>query len=160
MSPSPEHLSYLFDFLLELEEPMPFLFAAASPSLQLPDGVPEKVAASGRGLIVPLVPQQTVFQHPATGWAISHCSAGGTAEALAQGMPLIARPIAADQAQNARWMSEVLDTAFEFLQVRTGFGKNKAFRGGSNGTEIIGTEEAIKAEMKDVLTRAGGEEGS
>ncbi|KZT56251.1 glycosyltransferase family 1 protein [Calocera cornea HHB12733] len=86
MSP-PEHLGYLFDVLLDLEEPMPFLFAAASPSLQLPDSVREKVAASGRGLIVPWAPQQTVFQHLATGWVISHCGAGGTAEALAQGMP-------------------------------------------------------------------------
>ncbi|KZO98991.1 glycosyltransferase family 1 protein [Calocera viscosa TUFC12733] len=159
MVPKDTHIGYLFDVLLELDEPFPFLFAAASPALQLPDGLAEKVAASGRGLIVPWAPQQQVFQHRATGWALSHCGAGGLSEALAQGMPLIAWPIAADQPQNARWVTEVLDAAFELLQVRTGLGQKKAFRGGPNGTDIIGTEEAIKAEMRDVLKRARGEEG-
>ncbi|KZO90767.1 glycosyltransferase family 1 protein [Calocera viscosa TUFC12733] len=159
MVPKDTHIGYLFDVLLELEPPMPFLFAAASRALQLPDGLAEKVAASGRGLFVPWAPQQQVFQHPATGWAVSHCGAGGLSETLAQGIPLIAWPVAVDQTQGARWVSEVLDTAFELLQVRVGLGQKKAFRGGPNGTDIIGTEEAIKAEMKDVLKRALGEEG-
>ncbi|KZO99000.1 glycosyltransferase family 1 protein [Calocera viscosa TUFC12733] len=159
MLPKDTHIGYLFDVLLELDEPFPFLFAAASPALQLPEGLAERVATSGHGLIVPWAPQQQVFQHPAAGWAVSHCGAGGLAEALAQGMPLITWPIAADQPQNARWVTEVLDTAFELLQVRTGLGQKKAFRGGPEGTDIIGTEEAIKAEMRDVLKRARGEEG-
>ncbi|KZO98988.1 glycosyltransferase family 1 protein [Calocera viscosa TUFC12733] len=159
MVPKDTHLGYLFDVLLELEQPIPFLFAAASPAFQLPDGLAEKVAASGRGLIVPWAPQQQVFQHPATGWALSHCGSGGLSEALAQGIPLIAWPIAVDQPQNARWVSEVLHVAFELLQVRVGLGQKKAFRGDPNGTDIIGTEEAIKAEMKDVLKRALGEQG-
>ncbi|KZT56679.1 glycosyltransferase family 1 protein [Calocera cornea HHB12733] len=159
MVPEGKHIGYLFDVLMELEEPMPFLFATASPALQLPEGLREKVIASGKGLFVPWAPQQAVFQHPATGWVVSHCGAGGMSESLAQGMPLIAWPVAADQPQNARWMSEVLETAFELLQVRTGIDQKKAFRGGLNGTDIIGTEEAIKAEMRDVLHRARGEEG-
>ncbi|KZT56671.1 glycosyltransferase family 1 protein [Calocera cornea HHB12733] len=159
MVPQSKHIGYLFDVLMALEEPMPFLFAAASPALQLPEGLRERVEASGKGLFVPWAPQQAILQHPATGWTVSHCGAGATSEALAQGMPLIAWPIGADQPHLARWLSEVLDTAFELLQVRIGVAKTKAFRGGPNGTEIIGTEEAIKAEMRDVLKRARGEEG-
>jgi len=159
MVPSGVQVGYLFDVLLELEEPMPFLFAAASPALQLPEGLRERIAASGRGIVVPWAPQQSVFVHPATGWAVSHCGAGGATEALSQGMPLIAWPVAADQPQIARWLSEVLDTAFELLQVRCGLGQKKALRGGPNGTDIIGTEEAIKKEIRDVLQMCRGEEG-
>ncbi|KZT56672.1 glycosyltransferase family 1 protein [Calocera cornea HHB12733] len=159
MVPELARVGYLLDVLLELEEPMPFLFTTASTAMHISDSIREKVATTGRGLLVPWAPQQAVLEHPATGWAVSHCGAGGITESLAQGIPLIAWPVGAEQPSNARWVSEVLDTAFELLQVRARLGHNKAFRGGPNGTEIVGTEEAIKAEMKDVLTRARGEEG-
>jgi len=149
--PQSVHVGYLIEVLLELEEPMPFLFAAASPALDIPEGLRQKIATSGRGLVVPWAPQQSVFVHLATGWVTSHCGAGGTSEAITEGVPLIAWPVIADQPQDARWLSEVLDMAFELLQVRCGLGQKKAFRGGPNGTEIIGTEEAIKSEMRNVL---------
>ncbi|KZO99012.1 glycosyltransferase family 1 protein [Calocera viscosa TUFC12733] len=155
--PTPAHLQYFFECLLEVETAIPFVFGATSPLLALPEGLRKRIENSGRGLIVPWAPQQTVLLHPATGWIVSHCGAGGTFESLAQGIPIVAWPIASDQPQNARWMSEVLDTAFELLQVRVGLGQKTAYRGG--GTQIVGTEEAIKKEMLGVLTACRAEEG-
>ncbi|KZT56662.1 glycosyltransferase family 1 protein [Calocera cornea HHB12733] len=155
--PTPAHLQYFFECLLELETTMPFVFAATSPLLALPEELRKKIEESGRGIIVPWAPQQTVLMHPATGWIASHCGAGGTFESLSQGIPLIAWPISSDQPQNARWLSEVVDTAFELLQVRVGMGQKLAYRNG--GTEIVGTEEAIKKEMMQVLNACGSEEG-
>ncbi|KZO90747.1 glycosyltransferase family 1 protein [Calocera viscosa TUFC12733] len=159
MFPSPTHVQYLFEVLLELESPIPFLFAGASPVLSLSEDLKQKIEKSGRGLMVNWAPQQSILLHPATGWALSHCGHGGLSEAFSQGVPIIAWPIACDQEHNARWMTEVLDTAFELLQVRIGPGKGKTYRGGPEGTEIVGTEEAIKGEMKEVLSMCAGDEG-
>ncbi|EJU04017.1 UDP-Glycosyltransferase/glycogen phosphorylase [Dacryopinax primogenitus] len=159
MYPDLEHIRYLLEVLMSLEEPIPFIFATAGMRPIVSDEMAKKVNESGRGLIVPWAPQQAIFLHPATGWALSHCGAGAMYESLCQSVPLIAWPIAVDQPQHARWMSETLDTAFELLQVRVGLGQKKAFRGGPEGTEIVGTEEAIKAEIRDVLKRCKSEEG-
>ncbi|KZT56229.1 glycosyltransferase family 1 protein [Calocera cornea HHB12733] len=159
MFPKPEHVQYLFEVLMELEEPTPFLFAAASPALSMPEELKERIQASGRGLMVPWAPQQSVLLHPATGWALSHCGHGGITESLAQGVPIIAWPISFDQPHNARWMTEVLDTAFELLQVRQGVAQKRAYRCGPDAQDMTGTEDAIKSEMRDVLGRCRGEEG-
>ncbi|KZO90746.1 glycosyltransferase family 1 protein [Calocera viscosa TUFC12733] len=159
LTPTLPHLQYLFDVLLQLEVPIPFLFAAASPALKFPEDLKQKIEKSGRGLVVPWAPQQSVLLHPATGWALSHCGYGGLSEALSQGVPIIAWPIAWDQPHNARWLTEVIGTSFELLQVRNGLGPKKAYRGGPDGTEIVGTEEAIKSEMREVFRLCRAEDG-
>lgn len=55
-------------------------------------------------------------------------------------------------------MTEGLDCSFELLQVRDGFGAQEAYRGGRNGTETIGTEEAMRAGDAECLCKA--EEGA
>jgi hypothetical protein len=90
---------------------------------------------------------------------VSHCGGGGTFESLSQGVPVIGWPGIGDQAPHALWMSEVLDTGFELVQIRDGPVKGKAYRGGPNGTEITGTDEAIAKEIDAVLDALMGEEG-
>lgn len=91
---------------------------------------------------------------------ILHCGSGGTFESLAAGIPVIAWPFTADQPQHALWLSQVLDSAFELVQVRTGVAQQmKALRGAPQGTEIRGTSDAIRQEMVAVLSQARGQVG-
>ena len=66
-------------------------------------------------------------------------------------------PITADQPANAIYLSEELDIAYELIEVRNGTGLGKILR---NGRVPVGTIEAVKAEMHDVLNRALGEDGA
>lgn len=95
----------------------------------------------------------------ALSWVLTHCGANSTLESLSAGVPTIAWPFMGDQPLHALWMSEVLDTGFELLQVRSGPGAKKAYRGGPEGTEIVGSEEAVREEIKSVLTMCQGEVG-
>ena len=66
-------------------------------------------------------------------------------------------PISADQPLNAIHLSENLDVGFELIEVRHGVGAGKIYR---NGRVPVATVDAVKAEMRDVLERAYGEEGA
>lgn len=59
----PELVRYLIESLLEVDPPLPFLFATAANGAEVAEDLREKVKASGRGLIVPWAPQLTVLQH-------------------------------------------------------------------------------------------------
>lgn len=65
-------------------------------------------------------------------------------------------PVWADQPVNAIYLSEDLDIAYELLEVRCGTGLRQIYR---NGKTPTGTIEAVKAEMRDVLDRAFGDDG-
>ncbi|KZO90749.1 glycosyltransferase family 1 protein [Calocera viscosa TUFC12733] len=155
--PQPSHIALLLQVLLALPKPMPFIFTLSRGTL--PSQLEEEIVSSGRGLVVPWAPQQTLLAHEAMGWMVTHCGGGGTFESLSQGVPVIAWPFSGDQPQHALWISEVLQSGFELLQVRTGAGAaGPAYRGG--GTEIVGTEEAVRGEMERVLGMCQGEEGA
>ena len=66
-------------------------------------------------------------------------------------------PVDADQPLNAIHMSENLDIAYELIEVRHGTGLGKIYR---NGRTPIGTIDAVKAETREVLDRAFGEDGA
>lgn len=157
--PRKGHLEILLERILALERAMPFICTISSPLATVSEALQRKVKESRLGLMVPWAPQQAILAHPALGVMISHCGGGGTFESLSQGVPVIGWPFVADQPVHALWMSQVLDTGFELLQVRDGPVKGKAYRGGPNGTEILGTEEAIAREIDEVLAACQGEEG-
>ena len=54
-------------------------------------------------------------------------------------------------------LSETLNVAYELIEVRHGTGAGKIYR---NGRTPIGTIDAVKAEVRDVLERAFGEDGA
>ncbi|KAF8519861.1 hypothetical protein JB92DRAFT_2897379 [Gautieria morchelliformis] len=123
-----EHVWVLVDALLEFG--FPFILSHASPMAEIPTGY-------------------------ATGWVLTHCGANSVTEALAQGIPMIAWPLDAEQPANAIHLALILDVAFEMLEVRTGQGLKPLYR----GAHPTGTIEAVTAEARDILQKARGPEG-
>ncbi|EJU03973.1 UDP-Glycosyltransferase/glycogen phosphorylase [Dacryopinax primogenitus] len=157
--PAEMHIKALFETLLTLEKPMPFIITISRGSLL--DEMKAALEQSGRGLVVPWAPQQAMLSHPGLGWMLTHCGGGGTFESLSSAVPVIAWPFMGDQPQHALWVSQVLDTGFDLIQVRNGVPGVPALRGdmAAGGTGILGTEEAIKAELRETLERAQGKDG-
>ncbi|KZO90748.1 glycosyltransferase family 1 protein [Calocera viscosa TUFC12733] len=156
--PPEKHAKLLFETLLTLEKPMPFVMTMSRGSL--PEELQAALQASGRGLVVPWAPQQAVLSHPGLGWMLTHCGGGGTFESLSSGVPVIGWPFMGDQPQHALWVSQVLDTGFDLVQVRTGV-PLPALRGdlAAGGTPVVGTEDAIREELRGVLESAQGKDG-
>ncbi|KAF8479891.1 UDP-Glycosyltransferase/glycogen phosphorylase [Gautieria morchelliformis] len=146
-----ERVWALLDALLELG--FPFIFSHASPKAVIPAGYAEKVNQSGIGLLAKWSPQQTILNHPATGWFLTHCGQNSVTEALAQGVPMIAWPLDADQPGNAAHLALNLDVAFELIEVR---GAKPLCR----GVQPTGTMEAVMAEARNILQQARGPEGA
>ena len=63
----------------------------------------------------------------------------------------------ADQPTNAVHLTENHDVAYELFEVRTGNGLKPIFRTGKTPT---GTPEAVRAETRDTLEKAFGEDGA
>ncbi|KAI0690405.1 UDP-Glycosyltransferase/glycogen phosphorylase [Cerioporus squamosus] len=141
-----------------MERNVPFVLSCvAAFSAKPPAEMQEQIAQYSHGIMTDWVPQQALLAHPATGWYISHGGHNSTLETIMAGIPTIVWPISAEQPMNAIHLSENLDVAFELIEVRHGVGAGKIYR---NGRVPIGTVDAVKAEMRDLLERAYGEEGA
>ncbi|KAF8227378.1 UDP-Glycosyltransferase/glycogen phosphorylase, partial [Tricholoma matsutake] len=152
--PKDEYLWIFVDVLLELR--FPFIISVASPKANLITEVTQKVKESGTGFISKWAPQQTILNHPVTGWVLTHGGQNTIIETLAQGIPLIAWPISLDQPANAAYLTLTLDVAFELIQVRTG---ESGLRPLYRGVQATGTPDAVASEARHVLQSARGEEG-
>ncbi|KAF8586996.1 glycosyltransferase family 1 protein [Ramaria rubella] len=139
-----------------LEHGIPFIMSYAAEEALVPEGMATKIKESGLGLLSKWAPQQTILNHAATGWILTHCGQNSVTEALTQGIPLIAWPIDADQPENATHLTLNLDVAFELIEVRTGPGLKPLYR----GVTPAGTVEAVKREANDVVRRLQGPEGA
>ncbi|RPD68622.1 UDP-Glycosyltransferase/glycogen phosphorylase [Lentinus tigrinus ALCF2SS1-7] len=140
-----------------MEKNIPFVMSCAAEFFRPPEGMEDKLSAYGNAIVSKWVPQQALLEHPATGWFLSHGGLNGTMETIMAGIPLIVYPIDADQPVNAIHLSESLDIAYELIEVRNGKGAGPIYR---NGRVPVGTIEAVKSEMRDVLERAFGEDGA
>lgn len=78
-------------------------------------------------------------------------------EAVASGVPTICWPFHADQPANAVNLTVNHDVAYELLEVRTGNGLKPILR---TGKAPLGTLDAMKAEAREVLDKAFGEDGA
>ncbi|KAG9012068.1 hypothetical protein FRB93_002211 [Tulasnella sp. JGI-2019a] len=153
------HLVALFDTLLSISPPIPFLFSRDPRYIKLPDDLYGRLNAKmeeGLALIVEWAPQQTVLQHPAVSFFLSHCGSGSVHEAIVSAVPLILWPIAYDQPYIAAVLTRKHKVAFELLQVRTGINVGRPTAG--SGTIVLGTDAAIREEMRSVLTLTRGED--
>ena len=65
-------------------------------------------------------------------------------------------PFGSDQSLNAIIVSEKLQIGYELIEVRSGNGLKPICR---NGRVPAGTTDAVKAELRDVLGKAFGEDG-
>lgn len=54
-------------------------------------------------------------------------------------------------------MTDTLQIAYELIEVRTGLGLHTIYR---NGRTPVGTVDAVKAEVRDVLAKAFGADGA
>ncbi|KAF8583155.1 glycosyltransferase family 1 protein [Ramaria rubella] len=153
--PKDEYVLIFVDAFMELD--VPFVLSwHPTKEVQVPESFMEKVKQSGLGLVSKWCPQQTILNHKATGWMLTHCGQNGVTEALTQGIPIMAWPLEADQPSNAAHLTLNLDVGFELIEVRTGYGLRPLHR----GVTPKGTIEAVAAEARDVLRRAQGPEGA
>ncbi|OSD01251.1 glycosyltransferase family 1 protein [Trametes coccinea BRFM310] len=153
---SPEKLWAFLDVVMELN--IPFILSHASPFAgAIPEDVLNKVKAYGKGLLSQWSPQQTILEHPATGWFVTHGGHNSVIESVSAEVPMITWPFHADQPLNAVRISEVLDIGYQLIEVRTGHGTHPLHR---DGRKPVGTIDALKAEARDVLAKAFGEDGA
>ncbi|KAI0371040.1 UDP-Glycosyltransferase/glycogen phosphorylase [Pilatotrama ljubarskyi] len=152
---SPEKVWAFLDVVMELN--IPFLLSHASPKAVVPEDVKAKVQAYGKGFLSSWSPQQTVLEHPVTGWFLSHGGQNSVIESVAAGVPLILWPFGGDQPVNAIHISEQLQVGYELIEVRTGHGLHPIYR---NGRKPAGTIDVLKSEAREVLTKAYGQDGA
>ncbi|KAJ6582917.1 hypothetical protein DFH09DRAFT_1144915 [Mycena vulgaris] len=134
-----------------VEKGVPFILSDASGTASLPDRVLAAVSEGGIGLLRKWLPQQFILSHPATGWFLSHCGMNSTLESLAAGVPMICWPQIYDQPVLAINVSQVLGCGFELNEIRRGLGLK--YRQ-STRTTATGTNEAVKAEARNILEKA------
>ncbi|KAL6126282.1 hypothetical protein ACLB2K_074333 [Fragaria x ananassa] len=78
----------------------------------LPKGFRERTRSLGRGLLVPSwAPQSEVLSHGSIGGFLSHCGWNSILESIANGVPLIAWPLYAEQKMNANVLCQGLKVA-------------------------------------------------
>ncbi|KAH9895042.1 UDP-Glycosyltransferase/glycogen phosphorylase [Cubamyces lactineus] len=152
---SPEKLWAFLDVVIERN--IPFILSHAPYTEHIPDQVKEKVKIYGKGLLSSWSPQQTILEHPVTGWYVTHGGHNGVNEAIHAGVPMILWPFVGDQPLNAIHLSDTLRVAYELLEVRTGYGLKQIYR---NGCRPVGTLDAVKNEARVVLAKAFGEDGA
>lgn len=66
-------------------------------------------------------------------------------------------PFEGDQPINASRLADTLQVGYELIEVRTGLGLQPMLR---SGRSPVGTLDAVKAEARDILTRAFGDHGA
>ncbi|EER89354.1 UDP-glycosyltransferase 73B4 [Sorghum bicolor] len=93
------------------------------------------------------VPQRRVLAHPAVGGFVSHCGWNSVLESLAAGRPLLAWPVMAEQAANAKHVVDIL-----------GAGVRAGVRAGANvaAPEVVGRVQVAK-KVRELMD--GGEAG-
>ncbi|XP_028791623.1 anthocyanidin 3-O-glucosyltransferase 5-like [Neltuma alba] len=112
---------------------------ADDPKSYLPEGFEERIGE--RGLVVPSwCPQVEILGHASTGGFLSHCGWNSTLESVANGVPMIAWPLYAEQRMNATMLVEQV---------------GMAVRAGESDGGVIGRKEIEKA----VRVMLEGEEG-
>ncbi|KIJ46021.1 glycosyltransferase family 1 protein, partial [Sphaerobolus stellatus SS14] len=152
--PDPAQLWGFLEVLIE--QKVPFIFARASPRASIPDGILQKVQDSGIGLLSMWAPQQLILAHKVTGWFVTHCGQNSVTESLAEGVPMIAWPMAADQPDNAALLSITHNAAYQLTEARTGSAGLKALK---RGVQPTGTVEALQRETREILEKARGIDG-
>ncbi|EIW63015.1 UDP-Glycosyltransferase/glycogen phosphorylase [Trametes versicolor FP-101664 SS1] len=151
-----EKLWALLDIVMELN--IPFVMShASSPGTDIPDDAKAKIDAYSKGLLSPWVPQQTLLEHTATGWFLTHGGHNSAMEAVVAGVPMIFWPFGADQPLTTVHVTDNLHAGYELIETRSGpDGLKPIYR---NGRQPLGTVEALKAEVREVLQKAFGEDG-
>ncbi|CCO35346.1 UDP-glucose flavonoid 3-O-glucosyltransferase 6 OS=Fragaria ananassa GN=GT6 PE=1 SV=1 [Rhizoctonia solani AG-1 IB] len=157
--PLPGSISHLMAALDEIPKAgLRFVFALSSASATLDRSWMDEHIKAGNAIFPEWTNQTAVLEHPAIHYFLSHGGWNSSTEAIVRGVPMIFWPMAADQPMNAVQIATVQDCGFELLQVRTGPAKSTAYQNGTE-VEIVGTEDAVRAEMKRILRMSKGLRG-
>ena len=112
----------------------------------------------GRGHIVKWAPQNDILAHPAIGGFLTHCGWNSTLESISAGVPMICLPLFADQAINARYVSEEWNIG---LQLEAGVKREdvvKAVRRlmvEEEGEDMRNRVRSLKEQAKLAVTEGG-----
>ncbi|KAL1948023.1 hypothetical protein VTO73DRAFT_12098 [Trametes versicolor] len=131
------------------------VMSCASPFSAISDETKSRLNASGNALLADWVPQEAVLKHAATGWCLTHAGHNSVLECIDSNVPMILWPIDADQSTNAIHLSRTLRIAYELLEVRNGVGLGPIHE---TGVAPAGTLDAVRTELRGVLSRAFGSE--
>jgi len=156
---APQYITALIRVLLKNNVPFIFSKAAATfTAAAIPPELEKEISDRGLGLLLDFVPQQEVLTHPSMGAFVTHGGTSSMWESIAAGVVGIYWPFFADQPMHAAYLSTTLDCGFELLQVRTGLGAVPPLRSGGK-LKIEGTEEAVAAEVEQIVKDLKGEVG-
>ncbi|CCO33751.1 UDP-glycosyltransferase 74C1 [Rhizoctonia solani AG-1 IB] len=157
--PLPSSTSHLMAALDEIPKAgLRFVFALSSANATLDKSWMDGHVQAGNAIFPEWTNQTAVLEHPAIHYFLSHGGWNSSTEAIVRGVPMIFWPMAGDQPINAVQIATVHDCGFELLQVRTGPAKSTAYRNGTE-IEIVGTEDAVRDEMKRILKMSKGLRG-
>ncbi|GAB1526827.1 hypothetical protein RhiTH_009999 [Rhizoctonia solani] len=157
--PLPSSMPHLMAALDEIPKAgFKFVFALSSKSATLDKSWMDAHVEAGNAVFPEWANQTAVLEHPAIHYFLSHGGWNSSTEAIVRGVPMIFWPMTADQPMNAIQIASVHDCGFELLQVRTGAARSTAYRSGSE-VEIVGTEDAVRDEMKQILKMSKGTRG-
>ncbi|KAF8714625.1 Glycosyltransferase family 1 protein, partial [Rhizoctonia solani] len=157
--PLPSSMPHLMAALDEIAKAgFKFVFALSSKSATLDKSWMDAHIEAGNAVFPEWANQTAVLEHPAIHYFLSHGGWNSSTEAIVRGVPMIFWPIMGDQPMNAIQIASMHDCGFELLQVRTGAARSTAYRNSSE-VEIVGTEEAVRDEMRQILKMSKGTRG-
>ncbi|WWC71262.1 uncharacterized protein I206_105215 [Kwoniella pini CBS 10737] len=151
----PELIRYILKSLKD--NGFPFVYAYASQMAPIPEDLQKELDDNEDSCAVKFAPQWDVVNHEATGYFLSHCGSNSTAEAILAELPMVSMPFAADQGEFTSLLSEIYKVSIDLKQVKTF--RTPEFNKLYDGTIVVGTEEAIKAELKQTWDTLRGPEG-
>ncbi|CAE6522489.1 unnamed protein product [Rhizoctonia solani] len=157
--PPPSAMSLLMTALDEIPKAgFRFIFALSSPDAELDQSWMDAHVQAGNAIFPEWTNQTAVLEHPAIHYFLTHGGWNSSTEAIVRGVPMLFWPITGDQPLNAAQIAGVHDCGFELLQVRTGPAKFISYQNGTD-VEIMGTEDAVREEMRRILALTKGPRG-
>ena len=150
----PEIVDYLIESLVS--NSVPFIYTQPSELACPSPGLLEMLDREPEACFVKFAPQWHVLSHPSLSFFVSHCGNNSVYEAILQAIPIVAIPSGADQPVLASQLTRA-GAAIELKQIKSF--KNPSFTRLYSGVDVIGTEEAIRAEMEGVWARMLGKDG-
>ncbi|XXG67926.1 hypothetical protein AAC387_Pa06g1155 [Persea americana] len=138
----------------------------------LPEGFEERIAERKQGLLVrKWAPQLEILSQESTGAFPSHCGWNSVLESLSRGVPMIGRPMAAEQFYNVKMMDEEMGVCVEIGRgVEEMVGREKVEevievvmgeteKGREMKRTAIRTREIVRKAMRDAAAAAEEGEG-
>ncbi|VFR03350.1 unnamed protein product [Cuscuta campestris] len=111
-----------------------------------------------RGRIVKWAPQKDVLAHGSVGGFWSHCGWNSTMEALGEGVPMICRPVFADQLTNARFLVQEWRVGLELKELERGViakTVKELMREGDERDKVKKNAMGMKRKLDDSFKRDG-----